>query len=275
MKQLGILMMILATVLGYAQSPAVNKPLGLEFSAEYGYTSVLKHQIQFGKNGTLFDFVEEGNQDVLLPYSRFSIAINFAQNHNLVFLYQPIEIATEAYLTRNVTEQSVTFTNGSLIAMRYSFPFYRLSYLYDFIRDKNLRIAAGVSLQIRNTVISFKNLTGTKLVYKDNVGPVPVLKFIGSYTLDNGIYFLTDIDGFWASSALFNGAAFEFEGSVLDASLRTGWKLSEAEDVFFNARFIGGTARGTGTDTNRIGDDGYSENGLATVNLSFGVNLRY
>ncbi len=62
----------------------------------------------------------------------------------------------------------------------------------------------------------------TKFVDNKNVGPVPIIKVKGAYWLNEKVYLATDIDGFYASSSFINGADFDFEGSVLDASLRAG-----------------------------------------------------
>jgi hypothetical protein len=40
--------------------------------AEIGFASVLAHHVQFGQNGTYFDYVKYGGQDVLFPIFRFA-----------------------------------------------------------------------------------------------------------------------------------------------------------------------------------------------------------
>ena len=38
-------------------------------SAELGFLKVLSHKIQFSRNGTRFDYVKDGGQDILFPFS--------------------------------------------------------------------------------------------------------------------------------------------------------------------------------------------------------------
>ena len=51
-----------------------------------------------------------------------------------------------------------------------------------------------------------------------------------------------------------------FEGALVDASLRAGFKVPRAGDVFVDVRYVGGGARGTDS-TLRGGTDGYAETG--------------
>jgi hypothetical protein len=108
--------------------------------------------------------------------------------------------------------------------LNYGFPFYRVSYTYDVLRKGNSYLGLGLSLQLRNADIYFESLDGTKFVDNKNFGPVPIIKLKGAYWLNEKTYLATDIDGFYASSKFFNGADFDFEGSVLGASLKAGLK---------------------------------------------------
>lgn len=40
-------------------------------SVELGFVDILSHNIQFGQNGTEFDYVEEGGQNILFPFIRW------------------------------------------------------------------------------------------------------------------------------------------------------------------------------------------------------------
>ena len=58
----------------------------LQASYELGFLDVLSHTIQFGSTGSLFNYVDEGGQDVLFPFSRITAEINLSKKHNLIFL---------------------------------------------------------------------------------------------------------------------------------------------------------------------------------------------
>jgi hypothetical protein len=97
-------------------------------------------------------------------------------------------------------------------------------------------------LQIRNASIVFKSIAGTatELYVSQNLGLVPALAIYSQYRFPFGLVLTADIAGIYASSAFFNGADFEFEGSILDASLRMGYELPNGLELFGNVRFFGG-----------------------------------
>jgi hypothetical protein len=64
-----VLFVVLTVLLGNA---AENAQVHFRGVVEAGFVSVLSHHIQFSKNGTDFDYVDNGGQDVLFPVTRFS-----------------------------------------------------------------------------------------------------------------------------------------------------------------------------------------------------------
>lgn len=94
-----------------------------------------------------------------------------------------------------------------------------------------------------------------------------------------GINLSSDITGSYASSALFNGADFDFEGSLLDASVRAGYRIKNNVELFSNFRLFGGTSSGTsnypGTNWSvTSGDNRFSENNLWTFSATLGCTMR-
>ncbi|MDD4218878.1 MAG: hypothetical protein PHR10_01635, partial [Sphaerochaetaceae bacterium] len=72
----------------------------------------------------------------------------------------------------------------------------------------------------------------------------------------------------------FNGADFDFEGSILDASLRMSYALRNGFELFGVARFFGGTSNGTSSypsDSWSVSDNRYSQNNIATLTASVGL----
>ncbi|MDC7226268.1 MAG: hypothetical protein PQJ61_05850 [Spirochaetales bacterium] len=246
---------------------------------ELGTTGIQYHTITIGDAGTAdtFNFVTEGGQEILYPFERFNLGMTIKNHHRISFLYQPLEVVTESVFEEDRTIDGVTFTAGTEMEMTYSFPFYRITYAYDFFAEDNIDLGLGAALQLRNASIIFKQLNGEQMTVSQNLGLVPALNFIGAYRFNNRFYLSTDITGSYASSAFFNGADFEFAGSLLDASLRTGYTLKNNIDLFLNLRFIGGSASGTsGYDRNNWtdSDSPTTSNYLATTNLSFGLTVR-
>lgn len=254
--------------------------LNLEY--ENGWVKVLSHTLQFGEDGTEFDFVEQGGQDILFPFERFTADLEFLEKHHVVFLYQPLTVETKVQQREELTFNDTVFATetdeDSVLNVKYGFPFWRISYLYDFLENEDYYFSAGLSLQLRNASIVFENYDGSKVTVNQNLGPVPIIKIKAAYFFDNGIYLETDADGFYASSAFINGADFNFEGSVFDISGRVGFELKDSLNTFINIRYLGGTANGTSQyESTRWSESGQSENytsnilNTATFTLGFEI----
>jgi len=245
----------------------------LQGGLEIGFLDVTSHTIQFGSTGTKFDYVDEGGQGVLFPFSRLTAELKLGRKHNLIFLIQPLDVRTEALLARDIIVDDLTFPEGTPLELRYGFTFYRLSYLYDFVKADNKELAIGLSFQIRNATISFASADGALFRINEGVGPVPIFKFRSRHPLKDGMWFGTEIDGFYASGKYITGSENDFEGAILDASVRLGFELTEYLDSFINIRYIGGGAKGTEENAPGPGD-GFTDNWLHTVSVSLGSYIR-
>ena len=245
----------------------------LQGSFERGFLDILSHKIQFGTDGTEFDYVGEGGQGVLFPFSRLTVELNLFNNHNVIFLVQPFDIRTESLLKRDIIVDGLTFPEGTPLELRYGFTFYRLSYLYDFAKAENKELAIGISFQLRNATISFASIDGSLFRINENVGPVPIFKFRGKYPFNSGMWLGTEIDGFYASGKYITGSENDFEGAILDASARIGFELTDYLDTFLNIRYIGGGAKGTEKNDPGPGD-GFTDNWLKTISISLGFYIR-
>jgi hypothetical protein len=245
----------------------------LQASYELGFLDVVSHKIQFGSKGSVFDYVKEGSQDVLFPFSRITTEINLSKKHNIIFLIQPFDINTKAILERDITIDDQLFTKLTPIDLRYGFTFYRLSYLYDFWKADDREFGIGLSFQIRNATIEFSSSDGKLLRSTRNVGPVPIFKFRFKYPFNNGFWIGSEVDGFYASGKYITGSGNDFEGAILDASVRTGFELMDYLDGFLNIRYIGGGAKGTEKNYKGFGD-GFTDNWLKTIEISVGFYVR-
>lgn len=250
-----------------------DNPYALRGSLEIGFIDVISHTIQFGETGTEFDYVEEGGQDIFFRFNRLTAELSLGHRHTLILLFQPLDIQTEALLRRDVMIDDLIFPENTAVRLRYGFDFWRLSYLYDFWKQKNRELSIGVSLQIRNASISFRSYDGSLFRINQNVGPVPIFKFRTRIPFNNGMWFGSEVDGFYASGRYITGSENDFVGSILDASVRLGFDLSKSFDTFLNVRYIGGGARGTEEDDPGPGD-GYTENWLHTVSVTLGTYIK-
>lgn len=243
-------------------------------TGELGFVDPLSHRVQFSKSGTYFDYVDEGGQDVLFNFQRISAEFQFNDNHNLIFLYQPLRIQTEVNLRRDVTVNGLTFPEGTPMELTYGFPFYRASYLYDFWEEDDWEIGIGGSLQLRNATISFASQDGELYRSERDLGPVPILKFRTQIPLGQKFWFGFEADAFYAPIRYLNGGDSDVEGAIADVSLRAGRQLTDNIEGFVNFRYLGGGGEGTDDDEDGPGD-GYVKNWLhfATVSLGFSWSL--
>lgn len=233
----------------------------------------MANKIQFGKSGTMLDYRREGGENNLYRFKRLTAELNGRRRHNFIFLYQPLDVRTQALLDHDLTVDSLTFAAGTPMDFRYGFDFYRVSYLHDFLSADEKEFAIGLSLQVRNASISFASQDGRQFRINQNVGPVPAIKLRTELPLGVQSWFGLEVDGFYATTAFLNGAKFSFTGSILDASLRYGYKFNESLAGFLNARFLGGTAKGE-SQYAKPPSDGYTDNTLGTVSLSVGCYVK-
>lgn len=250
-----------------------DNPYRFRAGFETGFLGVLSHRIQLGSNGTVFDYVKDGGQANLLFFNRLTAEMRFGQRHELVFLYQPLDVRTEDLLSQDLVVDSLLFPAETPMEFRYGFDFYRLSYLYDFNKDPRNELAAGISFQIRNATISFASKDGTLYRIGQNIGPVPILKFRMAQHFKNGTWLGVEADGFYADGRYITGSANDFMGAIFDVSGRYGFRLNESLDGFINLRYLGGGARGTDETPSDRGD-GFTDNWLNTTTLTLGFYMQ-
>lgn len=282
-----LLIVIASPIYSNSSESLINEEdSSVQIFAEYetGLVSFLHHTIQIGDPGYLFNYVSEGGQDILFPFERFNAGAIINDRHRISFLYQPLEVNTVVPFEDTVTVDGKDFDIDSIVELKYGFPFWRVSYSYDLLEEKELVLGVGASLQIRNASIVFKEVSddgddNQEVVVSQNVGPVPALHIYSRWETPYNINLSADITGLFASSAFINGADFEFEGSILDASLRAGYQLKHNIEIFGNLRFLGGTAKGTSSYSGdnwsvASNEPRYTENNLATFSATMGLTIR-
>lgn len=239
--------------------------------AELGFLAVLSNRIQFGRQGTYFDYQRYGGQDNLYFFVRLSIEAEIARQHNFTFLYQPLELDTRAQLATDLVVDEARFAKGTPMAFKYGFPFYRFSYMYDLFHDDRRELAIGLSAQIRNATIEFATADGEVLKSYRNIGFVPLIKSRGRYTFGNGLFIGHEIDAIYAPVRGFNGSDNEVTGALVDASLRVGLALPLKSEAFLNVRYLAGGA--TGQSDPEDFSDGRTKNWLQFLTVSLGGTI--
>lgn len=209
---------------------------------ELGFVSVLGNKIKYDVNDTYLDYVKHGGQDILFFNWRISMDLTIKDVHTLIFLYQPLELLSTVSPRQDLRMDGKTFLAGNAVTMRYSFPFYRLSYHYDFFKNPRHELSLGLGIQLRNATIEFVSGTGAPVVSKRDIGVVPLLKLRGRYGFANGFWLGGEVDGIYAPISYLNGSDNETVGAFIDLSVRGGYTFNRYVETFLNLRYIGGGA---------------------------------
>lgn len=268
----GTIFLLIATgraeTLDAERSASATDALTIRLVTEAGFLGVVDHRIAFAEGDRPFRYHEEGGQDVLFPFSRFSVELDAGERHTAVFLYQPLALETQVAMPEELEIDGETFSGDSL-RLLYSFPFYRLSYLYRFYARPGLRMAAGASLQIRNATTEFEARGGTDAggFYRSaGTGPVPLVKVRIRYDLPRQFWLGMEVDGMYAPISYINGSDNDTIGALLDGAVRAGYTVISGLDTFIGVRYLGGGA------ANEDSDD-YTVNWLHVTTVSLGAAL--
>lgn len=243
--------------------------------AELGFLAVLSHKVQFGQNGTYFDYKKDGGQNVLFPVGRVSLELDLKERNTFILLYQPLTIQTQVLLNDDLIVDDLTFPANSSVDLLYNFPFYRISYLRELLPNKpKFDLAVGGSVQLRNATITFESTDGTRFRTNRDLGVVPALKVRARRNVSELFYVELEADGIYAPISYLNGSDNEVKGAILDASLRAGLKVTNTTNTFFNLRYLGGGAVGTSEDEPGPGD-GYVKNWLHFLTVTAGFVYKF
>lgn len=268
MKKVIIIQIFMILVLVATNSQSY---INVDFSVEAGFVGIYSHIIQSGTDsdkGDRFNYLTQGNQDILFPFLRYQAELSLFERHHLLLLYQPLTVETQAPITETIRYDQVDYTEtDGFLDLKYGFDFWRFSYLYDIIEPEGFFLSAGLSFQIRNASIVFKASDSTKGSVTDNIGPVPIIKLRTGYKWESSFFILFDGDGFYASNRFFNGAEYPFTGYIYDLSLRSGYRINTRTTTYVNLRFLGGGAEGTNDS------DEYTFNDLHTVGVTLGLTI--
>lgn len=283
-KRTSMLLVIALFIAGIGGAAfAQDAGLSVRLEAEAGAVKVFYHTYRSGAavdGNTNFDLVTMGGQEILYPFQRLSAELGIGERHRVRLLYQPLELSTQTVAREGFMIDDVDFAAGTPVDIVYSFPFYRATYLYDLLPGPAY-LGVGGALQLRNASIRFTGFedpgtTQPVRAVSQNLGPVPALAVYGEFPLGAGFYAGFELTGLYASSALINGADFEFEGSILDASARVGLELRPGLSAFLNLRFLGGSAAGVSQYPDRFWTESQSDatsNYLATGTVTLGARV--
>jgi hypothetical protein len=111
-----------------------------------------------------------------------------------------------------------------------------------------------------------------------NIGPVPILKVRAAHWFSPQFGLDFEADGFYASSAFFNGSTKSFTGWIWDAALSAKTAFVPGATAYATLRSIGGGAEGNNSYAYTSATTSstlfpYTKNVLATAALTLGVSI--
>ena len=252
-----------------------DAPVAVRLFADLGATAQLSHRLQFDNDGTEVRVPRDLGQDLLYPFVRLQLDVDIGRSHRhtVSFLYQPLNFQSIVAPARETTVGDLVFPRGEALQFRYSFPFYRVTWLYDFAASTEREIAFGVALQIRNVSILYASLDGSQALASRDVGPVPLLAGRFRGPVSERLWWAGEVTGFYAPVSVLNGSDLPIVGAVVDASGKIGVR-TRGPDLYAALRFTGGGSTGTSDAPDPFAGDGYLFNWLYLGTLSLGVELR-
>ena len=164
---------------------------------------------------------------MLFPVGRLSLELDIKERNTIILLYQPLAIQTQVLLNEDIVVDDLTFPANSSVNLLYNFPFYRISYLRELLPNKpKFDLAVGGSIQLRNATITFESTDWERFRTNRDVGVVPALKVRSRYDLSEVVYLELEADGIYAPISYLNGSDNEVKGAILDATIRSGLKVT-------------------------------------------------
>jgi hypothetical protein len=258
-----------------AQHGLAREGFALTLRSELGFIAPLYHRIQYSEAGTYFDYVGEGGQNVLFPYSRWTAEMRLGGRHHVGFLFQPLTLETEVRLNRDIVVDDAIFPEGRPVELLYNFPYYRTTYLYDLIDDPRREFSIGGGLQIRNATISFQTADGELRRDRRDVGFVPLLKVRAHQPLGREWFAGGEAAGFYAPVRYLNIRDVDVVGAILDANLLVGRRVDRHVDALLTIRYVGGGSEGTSNRRPEEPGDGFTRNWLHAMSVALGFTYRF
>ncbi len=214
-----------------------DTPVTATIVYEAGPAAILQNDGEYGADGTRYNAEDVGQRNNLLVSQRTSIEIARGR-HRVILLYAPFEVTTEVTLDKTLQFRDTNFAAGSVVAHRYLFDGYRVSYLYRALERGAFKLEIGGSMQIRNAEVAFRTIDGAQRDAENDIGLVAAAKARLWYQPNaQSTWAALEFDGLSTFGLLSN-----VRGGIYDAQLMAGYPVARGVDLFLGARLLGGGA---------------------------------
>ncbi len=270
---LGIIIIFSCTHRSFASE---EQSIQTELKLEYGFLAVLNHRIQLSEDNTHFDYVKSGGQDVLFEQVRYTGSLIFSDRDRLLFVAQPLDLVTRKTLEDDLVVENETFAAGTPMNFRYSFTYYRATYLWSLISSQSHWMGLGGGLQIRNATIEFWSVDGSKHVSNRDIGPVPLFALHYTYKIEEHVQLYFEAEGNYADTQYINGDTDSaVKGAIFDSAVSMAIQASERFSALLSARYISGGAEGKSDEKDNPNGDGYNSNWIDLFALTSGLIYKF
>ncbi len=216
-------MLILSLLLGLS---LVYGQFSLDLETGGAFTGYNDLRIPNDDQNTRFSFKDDLKSNPVM-YGRLNLHYLITPRHEVSLLYSPLTIKPKGTLDFDVKFMGEDFVANEKIDAVYRFDSYRAQYLYRFI-NQNIGIRAiGVSLKVRDAVISLEN--EDTYAEKTNTGIVPLIGFEFGYDFSDD--FAVQLKGEALASPY---------GRAEDILLSARYKLRDGYTVYAGYRFLEG-----------------------------------
>lgn len=176
---------------------------------------------------SFFSLVDDFDADPQI-FGRLNLHWLVHPRHEISLLAAPITIRPVGTLDRDLIFMDSTFVAGTPIQGQYTFNSYRLQYLYRFKNQKGILRALGVSLKVRDAVISLEQ--GDVYAEKtDLFFPVPLIGIELAHDFNDKFTVMLKGEGLWSPY-----------GRAEDFLLSTRYHINDKVTMYLGYRFLEG-----------------------------------
>lgn len=160
------------------------------------------------------------------PFYRIQFGYRFNERHNLFALYAPLTVKSSSRISKDISFQGKTFTEGSDVNATFRFDSYRLTYTYTFYRTDSFFFSAGITGKIRDAEIKLSD--ADKSASRKNTGFVPLIHVNIEWFPKKNISFMIDGDGLVAPQGRAEDFLFAFKYHFdNNIDIRAGYRFLE------------------------------------------------
>ncbi len=159
-------------------------------------------------------------------FFRLRGGITLWDRHTISFLYAPLRLTSDGFLTRDVLFHRGVFQALTFVEARFRFDSYRLTYRYDFIKTDDLIIGAGFTGKIRSASIRLHNSAGWS--ERSDLGFVPLINFRAQWTFFDPFSLIIDADALWAPQGRAEDIMVALQTKLNQfVTMRVGYRMLE------------------------------------------------